>query len=547
MKKYHIVIIILIIAFLMRVWSIGNTEFSGDENAYAFRAVGYLDYLGTSLQTQPIDWYKNTELPAWTKLSFHDHPPLYFAVQHIFFKIFGDSIITSRLPAVFAGVIATMMVLLLAQALARRISGNENVQKIFPIFSMLVFAVQYGSVWIFQVSLIEGMLIPLILANMVAFFWALENKKHWWTFGITLGLVALTKYTGVILIPIYAIMLLARYRAQLREKQFYGALIIALIIFAPVIIYNTFLFIEHGHFDLQFAYLLGQETPEWQNLIGKTQNPFSAITTNFPRTYGTGTLVLTLMGLVLTARMWIRKEGREGIMFVWLCAITTFALFFAVGSAPRFLAMWSPLTALLIAYGLAYVWVNKKYTRVLKGMVVIIILYMVGHTVYVQKTQSADYGVGKLDQFFEREFAGKVSGITPGGDHPQLNKVIQKFAEKKSEKPQHFSMIIYNDQLSITTILWNFTRRMVYHSIPAMFIENFESVLSMQGKSFFDGFTLYFVQSKPGTLLNTFKREKTGEAFESRLREAGIEPMITIHNSDGEEAFRVYQFSIDEL
>ena len=121
MRKYltvrNLLFSILILAFLLRFWGVWNQDIFGDEAADAFRSIGYIDYLGTNFQTQPIDWYKTGPLPWWTKLSFHDFPPMAMIVQNIFFRIFGDSLSVARLPAVVLGVISVFLFYLIIKRL----------------------------------------------------------------------------------------------------------------------------------------------------------------------------------------------------------------------------------------------------------------------------------------------------------------------------------------------------------------------------------------------------------------------------------------------
>src|SRR3989344_1460103 len=108
---------ILVLAFLLRFWNVWNLDIVGDEAADAFRSVGYIDYLGTNFQTQPIDWYKTGPLPWWTSLSFHDFPPMAMIVQNIFFTIFGDSLSVARLPAAVLGTISVFLIYLIIKRL----------------------------------------------------------------------------------------------------------------------------------------------------------------------------------------------------------------------------------------------------------------------------------------------------------------------------------------------------------------------------------------------------------------------------------------------
>ncbi len=62
----------------------------GDEPAYLVRSMGWHDSLGSNLQSTPAQWFDS--VPWWSNLSFHDHPPLVFAVNKVSFSLFGDSL-----------------------------------------------------------------------------------------------------------------------------------------------------------------------------------------------------------------------------------------------------------------------------------------------------------------------------------------------------------------------------------------------------------------------------------------------------------------------
>ena len=106
---------ILILAAILRFWALGAADMIDDEIYYTFRAIGYLDYVGAAEQTTPVDWFY--PLPGWTHLSFHDHPPLIFLVQHLFFQLFGVSIFVSRLPLALAGLVSLWLVYLITKKL----------------------------------------------------------------------------------------------------------------------------------------------------------------------------------------------------------------------------------------------------------------------------------------------------------------------------------------------------------------------------------------------------------------------------------------------
>ena len=77
--------------------------------------------------------------------------------------------------------------------------------------------------------------------NVYFFLKLLKNKKRWWLFGISFGLVILMKYTGVFLIPIYITYILFTQKNLLKDWRLYTAFLLSLLIFSPVIIYNFYL------------------------------------------------------------------------------------------------------------------------------------------------------------------------------------------------------------------------------------------------------------------------------------------------------------------
>jgi len=142
----RLLVFILVLSAVLRFWGLSSTEIFHDEGAYAFRSIGYLDYLNNDDQTTPIQWFKNSQLPFWTNLSFHDHPPLFFVVQHVSFLFFGDSIFAARLPSALAGIAAVFLAYLIFKTLFKsRIAG---------ILGAAVLSVNHIHIWISRSSLI---------------------------------------------------------------------------------------------------------------------------------------------------------------------------------------------------------------------------------------------------------------------------------------------------------------------------------------------------------------------------------------------------------
>ena len=569
MKKFlntrNLLLVIIGLAFVFRIWGIGNRDLFGDEGVDAFRGVGYIDYLGTSFQTQPIDWYKNTILPRWTKLSFHDFPPLAMVVQHGFFAVFGDSLLVARLPAIILGTLAAG----LAYLITRRFFEEK-----IALLAAFLFSINSVMVWIFRTSILEPILLFFILLNIYSLFLFLENKKYWWFFGGTLGLVALTKYTGIFIVPAYLFYLLFFNRYLFKNWRLYGAIALTTLIFLPVIIYNIYLFKATGHFDLQFAYLLGQETPEWTGLIGKVQTPFSEIWENLTTgayepdgnfssvvSYQIPFLFSAAAGFLYLIYKFIKSfkaeesaEKRKFTVFLLLYFIFVTLLFTKIGSAHRFLALAGPVFVIFSAVALHWLWTARpglKINYFFKFLAGIFLLWEIFYSINRNIIQVPDFGIAKLDHYFEEEFSGKESGVIPESDNPHLNDIIKKFTDNKKEVLQQaqdklmLAMIVYNDNVELPILDWIFYRRFFYHNLPVLFVENFNKAVSVQGEDYFKNFTIYFVQSTENTLLNQFKKEKiAGLEFENRLQKMGWQPAKIIYGHRNLPMFRVYKFTI---
>src|SRR3989338_4038748 len=69
--------VIILAGIFFRFWNLASDELTFDEGIYAFRSIGYLDYMENSAQVTPLQLYTDRIAPAWLSLSFPDAPPLF--------------------------------------------------------------------------------------------------------------------------------------------------------------------------------------------------------------------------------------------------------------------------------------------------------------------------------------------------------------------------------------------------------------------------------------------------------------------------------------
>ena len=517
------------LASILRLWGLGSAELVFDESFYSFRSIGWLDYLESSYQTTPVQWLSGVNMPWWLNLSFHDHPPLFFLVQKIFFNLFGDSLFVSRLPSAIFGILFVYLIYLTSKKLFKKEEAG--------LISAFIAAISFAHVSLSRMAMMESVLFFFILLNIYYFLQLLENKKYWWRFGLTFGLAMLTKYIAVFLIPTYLVYLLIFRRDLFKNSKLYLALILAVIIFSPVIVYNIYSYKTFGHFDLQLAYVLKQNTP-WptEAFGGKTQDPFSSIGENLPAVFSVPFLATALIGIILSSIKFKKELALILIYFVFIILLLV-----QTGSAIRFISLLVIPATFFITALILFLW-QKPYKFLTVG---IILLSITIGELYNYAFLKPDYGVVKLDKYFDSVFDGNRPESLPSHPNPYLNSVIKKYAEKY---PASLSPtgIIYDDNIALQSSLWLFARRQYYHGVPVMTASNFENIIQKNGVSAFKDFTLYFVKAEEAAPLKPTMPTEYAKNVELLLQKNNQKPVIVItgFGANNIPAFKVYKFSL---
>ncbi|MBI4193061.1 MAG: glycosyltransferase family 39 protein, partial [Candidatus Colwellbacteria bacterium] len=410
--------VIIIVGAGFRIWNLGGAELTFDEGLYNFRSIGYLDYLESAAQPTPVQWFGNKPLPWWTALSFHDHPPLFFLTQRIFFTLLGGSLFTARIPSALSGIAAIILMFFIVRRLLK--SGLAG------LIAAALMSVNFAHIFISRLAMMESVLVTLVLWNILSFLRFMEHPRRWIAFGATFGLVLLTKYVGVFLIPVYIVVIAATQPALFKNWRVYAAGALAMALFMPVIIYNVMLYKNFGHFDLQFSYVLGSMPPYWQGESGKTQEPFSNIVANLRALYSPLLLLLGLAGAIYAVAV---RNIRKLLLLPIVAGASVTLLLVATGSAPRFTALYTiPLIPLAtLAVFLLFERFPKR--ELLAAALGIIIATEAALMIKNEFTDTPNYGVAQLDRYFDGVFGSARPANTPRHPNPKLDRVIQTHAK----------------------------------------------------------------------------------------------------------------------
>lgn len=558
-----ILIIILILAALIRFYDLDRGNVVSDEVLYGFRSIGYLDFSFALAQPTTLQLF-NEVIPWWTKLSFHDHPPLVFLIQHWFIKLFGINLWGLRLPSVLFGLLSIYLIFLIGRKLFSQKTG---------LIASVLVAANVLMLYLSRTAVQESTVIFFILLTVYLFIKASDNPSWYLGTGLSFGFALLCKYTVIFMAVPLLIYILLFQRASLRKKHLYGGILLALIIFSPVIIYNLLLAQTFGHFDFQLSHVLGQEVAYWQEAPGKAIGPMADRAVGvFKNFWLYNSFVFNLLALVslsfLIVQAWFKRKSPKAFSYLLLLLIivTNLLFYLIIGPAVRFLTMLIPWLALSIA--LAVVWLTESKLKIVKRLaLVLLFIIIVWETTYAINSyilyqpigkeivsysrihwDMHPWGFNKLDAFLDKLYKNKYPGLTIPYNLQFLEE-IKSQAIKKAQQQEYQTaniLVIYNDNIFDLSSLWVFNRRSLYQAWPILPVSAYQQILAQQGDTYFKdgGFTdFYFIQPGQDMLFNTVDRQTpAGNKFEKQLQTQGIIPVV-ISNYQGNEAFRIYHYN----
>jgi 4-amino-4-deoxy-L-arabinose transferase-like glycosyltransferase len=270
---------------------------------------------------------------TWSKelqLCFLDHPPMIAWFIRLGTAIFGDTNLGVR----FAGILAMAATQVLLADIVRRVT--RNVQAVVLAVLLPEAALYYG--------LLMAKVAPDIAAIpfIVAMTWALvrlvesDDPRWWLAAGLFGGLALLSKFTVLMLLPaIAAFMLVPDWRRRWLVSPYpWGAVLVALLAFSPVLIWNA----QHDWASFKFQ-LVRATTPHelsWRTLGDYLGLQFGLV--------GFVLLPVTLSALTLTA--WRGYRKREPVAILLSTAVLVPFLYF----------LWKSLTLRIGDTWLMFVW-----------------------------------------------------------------------------------------------------------------------------------------------------------------------------------------------
>lgn len=558
-------LIVGLAAFLI-FFRLGFADIQIDDGIYSLRALGYLDFTDSNLQTTPVDWFD--EIPWWSRLSFHDAPPLGFLIQHVFFKLFGVSVVVARLPFALAGIGSV----LLLYFVGKRLYGVEA-----GLLASFLLAVSTYHTWASRVGYLEPIALFFILLTILWFLKGLERPAHFIWFGVSAGLMLLTKYTTIFLLPVIFLYLLWTRRSVLVDRRFIVGLVIAVGLFSPVIFYNWKLYETRGHFDLQLATLLHQDVSEDWPRAGGSQpyqwNQLRAVVQDSAAYYSLPFRILLLMSLAYVAGrsfwLWRKGQPQQHLLLLLLLLLVTVELSF-IGSAARFLILLPPFYALALALLLLdsyrYVAGTNRSTSTVRLVASMLLATLVGvelffnvntnhfirpvgesGTHYASLRWTSQNLFNQLETYLIAEAGLVDTPIPPINSQADIKLVL-------GEAGRNDNVFIYDPNLRWFSSIWYFRRWAIYHQKVFGSADDLARVIGKVNwvdffKNQVGAKNLYFIWGRspavfdPG--VSNEQTQETARQFASLFAQQS-QGSADITDENGNVAFTIYKISLNE-
>ncbi|PIR04485.1 MAG: hypothetical protein COV59_00720 [Candidatus Magasanikbacteria bacterium CG11_big_fil_rev_8_21_14_0_20_39_34] len=542
---------ILLIAILFRICFLSSGVLLGDEPLYSVRSIGFVDSFASDLQTTPFDWFPNG-LPWWGTLSFHDHPPLFFIIQNLFFRNLGYSIFLSRLPAALFGIGSVIVSFFI---------GKQLYNKKLGIFCMGLMAINDFSVVYTRVSMLESVTLFFILLSFYFFLRSLKEKKFLYPWGIALGFSFLSKYVSFAIFPVYILGFFVYKREYLKSIRLYTAIFLSLIIFSPVIIYNIGMYRATGHFDLQFAFLLKQDISEhWKKLPGKTQRGDL-----LQRISDMGTLlylytpVFFLFALSAffypIAKLFQRKKWDTATFCTFLSTVCFLVFFLLIGARTRFLFYLTPFFIfLMVPFLRDFFDISKKWTKAFLWIWIAYEMFFSVNAVvastgrkigkasvtYPKQLYLPDYGANALETYLRKELDDLKPNPHSRFKNQNYQSAVDRFYQLNmgQETPV---FLFFDSRAGVGTLVQSYVRRTMYLGLPLAGIESFPQYIFTINASNAHHL-VYYIYSTPASSQNTNVNRPgmSPDVFKNKLDLLGIKPH-NIYTHDGDIAYQIYK------
>lgn len=527
-------VVLFFISIILLGFRVNMVDQLGDAAIYRTRSIGPVDYMFSTSQTTPLDWFD--ELPWWSHLSHHDHPILLFWIFHLFL-LFGTHPYLFALPNLIlaAGSICALYLYLRStRGLRAALLG------IFFLYTNSAF------VWAARHSFLEMGVIFFSTCTLLLFDTYSKKISYPWLFSLFFGLTLLTKYTAFFVCFVLVCMLAHSRRNLLHDRQFRRAFLVGLLFLIPAVLYNVMLYKTRGHFDLQFSRLLGTEGP-W-TLSGPTIDAHFLSTLYHILAENVSFVYLYLL-LAAGAYALYSKDRNTSLPF---CAVFIISiLLLLTGTPDHFVALLSVFFAWIMAIGLDdfFTWLRRKQARYLSSIHIIFAVSAVYLLMFIYSSHmtlnpfdlrvgvttsrlvSINHGISQLDA----KIGDIISESTNRGDLM----LMDELNGEGSDILRSPVIIVYDDDIDWFIRIWLFGRRVFYDHIPIFSVGDYTSLR----QDTYRPKTVYYISGRHKSVMDPdWAKRGLANIFEFFIQTSSVDEE-KVFSRDGRHTFSIFELS----
>lgn len=272
-------------------------------------------------------------------ISYFDHPPMVAYLIRFGTALFGDTVFGVRSMAIVCVIAASGAV----YALTVVLFDDRRLGVLAALWFNMMPHTAFFSIVMYPDT--PAMLFWLLCCLALALVWKSGRGAWWYAAGAAMGLLLLSKYTGVFLFAGVALWLVAspQMRPWLKRPEPYLAALLALVLFSPVIVWNA------EHHWASFAKQFGRALDTTDGGLGEAAD-FVGVQALFVSPL---IFMFAVAGLaVATARGWLRQEADWLLLAVAAAPMLVYFLIHALSA--EVLAQWpSPVYAVAVVAAVA--------------------------------------------------------------------------------------------------------------------------------------------------------------------------------------------------
>ncbi len=267
-------------------------------------------------------------------LSYYDHPPMVGYLIRLFIILIGKHTLAVRMPAILSGIGTAVLLFVLGKKLKNSAAGFWTV----VIFNSIPLFSAIGGI-----TVVPDTILSFFYLLSLLLLWRIYDTSNrgglWYTIGAVTGLSLLTKYTAVLLYPsiLLFIAITPSMRRWFRKKEFYLSLLLSIVIFLPVVIWN---YENHwASFTFQFAHGMGEKSffvlEEFLKNIGAQAGVYSPFI-----------FIFIIYTLIHTVVMSVKKNAEYLLFFSF--ALPVILIFAYSGLSSEVLPHWPAVGYLIL-------------------------------------------------------------------------------------------------------------------------------------------------------------------------------------------------------